>query len=42
MSKKYHIEYRNGVTSISFNQRPTYSDFQNAFDDIVENFPYEL
>ena len=41
MAAKHSIEHDNGITSISFSQKPSYAELQRAIDGIVEKYPYE-
>ena len=41
MTDKYTIEHVDGITTILFSDKPTYSDAQAVIDEIAENFPYE-
>lgn len=41
MSKLYNIQYSNGITKITFFEKPTFEEAQHAIDDVAENYPYE-
>ena len=42
MAQNYTIEHKDGITTIRFTAKPTYSEVQGVIDDIVENHPYNL